>query len=199
MPGFKGRGQPSSAELSSIGHFIHAMNTCDNLVMADRISIVANACNFRHRLLSNRLGRSDISYVLCLIVLVLANLFGDIEKVKERISTTWDAISSSNMLANPARILTILFRIKPTPGEDRSSDGELWSLLNMESRAAGNREDRGRRRGSASDKMVFEGSSMEWYLYRSLGLDPKQDKRRHVVPWVGGQHALSRLTCFTSE
>jgi hypothetical protein len=111
MPGFKGHGQPSSDELSSIGHFIHAMNSCDNLVIADRISILANACDFRYRLLSNRLDRPDISYVMCLIVLILANLVGDIKEVKKRMTIKWDDISSYNMLANPAQILTTLFGI----------------------------------------------------------------------------------------
>ncbi|CAN9221099.1 unnamed protein product [Alternaria alternata] len=193
MPGFKGRGQPSSEELSSIGHFIHAMNSCNNLVIADRISIFANACNFRYRLLSNRLDRSDISYVMCLIVSVLANLFSDVKEVKERIATTWDAISSYNMLANPARILMTLFGIKESPERDDPSDKELWSLLDMESRLLGNEEHRSRQMKSASGEMMFKRSSPEGHLEELLSLNAKQDKRRFVVPRVRRQHALSRL------
>lgn len=176
MPGFKGCGQPSGAELSSIGHFIHAMNSCDNLVIADRISILANACDFRYRLLSNRLDRSDISYVMCLIVLILANLIGDIKEVKKRTAIKWDDTSSYNMLAIPAQILTTLFGIYipsiPKGMSDKvwwslhtsesTSVKELWSLVYIES---GSAEGRGRFRFFV---VVFVFLFLIWVAVRML-------------------------------
>jgi hypothetical protein len=201
MPGFKGSGQPSSAELPSIGHFINAMNSCDNLVIADRISILANACNFRYRLLSNRLDRSDISYVMCLMVLILVNLIGDIKEVKERIATTWDDISSYNMLANPALILTTLFRIKKLSG-DKESDGELWRVLKMESRSAENQQYSSRWIRSAYSNIVFNSCGLEIYAQERLleqhaedhlSLNAQRGKQSCDVPRGRRQHALYRL------
>jgi len=201
MPGFKGRGQPSGEELSSIALFIHAMNSCDNLVISDRISIFANACNFRYRLLSNRLDRSGISYVMCLIVLILANLIGDIKEVKERIATTWDEISSYNMLANPALILTILFRIKRLSYK-KDSDTEFWKFLRMELRSAENQRYSSGEIESAYSSIVLGGHGLEdlgqeehpdEYLEQHFGLNAQQGKQPQDLLRGRRQDALYRL------
>lgn len=201
MPGFKGRGQPSGEELSSIALFIHAMNSCDNLVIADRISIFANACNFRYRLLSNRLDRSDISYVMCLIVLVLANLIGDIKEVKQKIATAWDEISSYNMLANPALILTILFGMKRL-SHRKQSDTELWQFLRMELRSAENQKYSSGEIESAYSDIVLgshglENDAQEWlsdeHLEEHFGLKAQQGKQPHDLSRGRRRHALYRL------
>ncbi|OAG03238.1 uncharacterized protein CC84DRAFT_963665 [Paraphaeosphaeria sporulosa] len=60
-------------------HLIHGafamLEICDNLVVADRISIFGNLCELPYRLLSNRLNDPQYSYSTCLLALLLANFF----------------------------------------------------------------------------------------------------------------------------
>jgi hypothetical protein len=174
MPGFKGRGQPSSEELSSIALFIHAINSCDNQVIADRISIFANACDFRYRLQSNRSDRSDISYAICLIVLTSAN---------------------------PALILTILFRIKQLSYE-QTSDTELWRFFRIESRSAKNRKLSSGEIESAYSYIVLgiyrlenlgQARYPDQHLEEHFGPNAQQGKQPHDLPQGRRQHALYHL------
>lgn len=51
--------------------FFELMERCDNLVLADRISIYANGTKMWHRLLSDRLNKEENSYSTCILILVL--------------------------------------------------------------------------------------------------------------------------------
>lgn len=69
IPSLPNSGYRLDGKIHLICDFLRIMTLCDNLVIADRVSIFANACGFQYRLLSNRLNRPDISYVTCLLVL----------------------------------------------------------------------------------------------------------------------------------
>jgi hypothetical protein len=60
---------------SSLIGFFSTFQSCQNSVLADRISIIGNACMLPWRLLSNRLNRAEFSYSTCIFALLLANRF----------------------------------------------------------------------------------------------------------------------------
>lgn len=60
-------------------HLIHGafgmLEKCENRVVADRISIFGNICDFPYRLLSNRLDHPEYSCSTCVMALLLANFY----------------------------------------------------------------------------------------------------------------------------
>jgi hypothetical protein len=111
IPSLPNSGYRLDGKIHLICDFLGIMTLCDNLVIADRVSIFANACGFQYRLLSNRLNRPDISYVTCLLVLLLANLYLNIEVGKQMIVTYWDNVPSYDIFADTYKLST-MFKTK---------------------------------------------------------------------------------------
>ncbi|CAG5137393.1 uncharacterized protein ALTATR162_LOCUS85 [Alternaria atra] len=117
MPRPEEYSMPESVLTHRFFQFLKLMTLCDNLVTADRISIFANACGFPYHLLSNRLDRPDISYVTCMVVLMLANLFPSIEEGKQMIARDWNVVPSYNLFANTFDFMeSFPRRYTPSPG-----------------------------------------------------------------------------------
>jgi hypothetical protein len=57
----------------SVAYVYQLTEECDNLVVADRLSIIGNICQLPYRFLSNRLDSPEYSYSTCLLALYLAN------------------------------------------------------------------------------------------------------------------------------
>ena len=71
-------------------HLIHGtfamMEKCNNLVVADRISIFGNICDFPKKLLSNRIDDKRFSYSTSILALLLVNFYPTPEQRAEAIA-----------------------------------------------------------------------------------------------------------------
>jgi hypothetical protein len=68
-PGYQGGDRSNSQRL------FRETEICDNLLVADRVSILGTICGLPLRLLSNRLDDKNYSYSTCVLALFLANHF----------------------------------------------------------------------------------------------------------------------------
>lgn len=66
-----------------------AMDKCDNLLVADRVSILGNICALPRCLLSNRLNDTKYSYSVCLLALFLANCLPDPAERLKYLQLAW--------------------------------------------------------------------------------------------------------------
>lgn len=64
----------------SLARLFSTLEMCQNLIVSDRIAILANVCNFRYRQQSTLLNDHKYSYVTCILVLLMANMFPDEEE-----------------------------------------------------------------------------------------------------------------------
>lgn len=68
--------------------FFSMFESCQNMVLSDRISIVGNACLLPWRLNSNLLNDAQFSYSTCIFALLLANRFPKSEDRRKAIYST---------------------------------------------------------------------------------------------------------------
>ena len=67
------------------------MDKCENFLVADRVSILANICVLPRRLLSNRLNDSKYNYSVCLIALLLGNCLPDRSDRLKYLQVAWES------------------------------------------------------------------------------------------------------------
>ncbi|KAJ4368042.1 hypothetical protein N0V83_006397 [Neocucurbitaria cava] len=72
---------------------LSTMEECDNLIVADRISILGNITQVENRFLSNRLDSSMYSFSTCVLALILANHLPDaVERAKSMSDPGWNPL-----------------------------------------------------------------------------------------------------------
>lgn len=72
---------------------LSTMEECDNLIVADRISILGNITQVGNRFLSNRIDASMYSLSTCVLALVLANhLPNAVERARAMSDPEWNPL-----------------------------------------------------------------------------------------------------------
>lgn len=72
------------------------MERCENLVVADRLAIYANICQFRAKLATTLLRDTDYSLSTCFLVLHMANMWSDKSRRKKAYADLMEVIMRSN-------------------------------------------------------------------------------------------------------